>query len=79
MIGKYVVDFYCSSSKIVIELDGLQHYTNQGIAHDEERTKVFEKQGIYVLRFLNKDVEDDFDGVCRMIDGVINERLKNLP
>ena len=79
IIDDFIADFYCHAARLVIELDGLQHYTNQGIAHDEERTKVFEKQGIYVLRFLNKDVDDDFDGVCRMIDGVINERLKNLP
>ena len=78
VIGNYIVDFYCRRANLVIEIDGSQHYTNQGKAHDEARTEILERYGIYVLRFSNKDVNDNFEGVCYMIDKVINERIKNL-
>ena len=78
IIDQYIADFYCHSARMVIELDGSQHYTNQGKAQDETRTKVFEGYGIYVLRFSNKDVDDNFEGVCQMIDIVIRERINQL-
>ena len=78
IIDRYIADFYCHSARMVIELDGSQHYTNQGKAQDETRTKVFEGYGIYVLRFSNKDVDDNFEGVCQMIDIVIRERINQL-
>ena len=77
VIDNFVVDFYCHSARLVIELDGSQHYTNQGKSHDEERTKIFEGYGIDVLRFSNKDIDDNFEGVCYMIDKVIKERIEN--
>ena len=79
IIDNFIADFYCHSARLVIELDGSQHYTTQGKEHDEARTEILEKHGIHVLRFSNKDVEDNFEGVCRMIDKVINERIENLP
>ena len=79
IIDDFIADFYCHSARLVIELDGSQHYTNQGKAHDETRAEILERYGIYVLRFSNKDVNDNFEGVCRMIDKVINERIKDLP
>ena len=79
IIDNFIADFYCHSARLVIELDGSQHYTSQGKAHDEARTEILEKYGIHVLRFSNKDVDDNFEGVCRMIDKVINERIENLP
>ena len=78
IIDDFIADFYCHSARLVIELDGSQHYTNQGKAHDEARTEILERYGIYVLRFSNKDVNDNFEGVCYMIDKVINERINNL-
>ena len=78
IIDDFIADFYCHSARLVIELDGSQHYTNQGKAHDEARTEILERYGIYVLRFSNKDVNDNFEGVCYKIDKVINERIKNL-
>ena len=79
IIDNFIADFYCHSAHLVIELDGSQHYTTQGKTHDEARTKILESYGIYVLRFSNKDVDDNFDGVCKMIDRVINERIEKLP
>ena len=79
IIDNFIADFYCHSARLVIELDGSQHDTPQGKEHDEARTEILEKYGIRVLRFSNKDVDDNFEGVCRMIDKVINERIENLP
>ena len=52
---------------------------NQSKAHDAARTEIIERYGIYVLRFSNKDIDENFDGVCRMIDRVILERIEKLP
>ena len=79
IIDNFIVDFYCYNARLIIELDGSQHYTNQGKVHDEARTEILERYGIYVLRFSNKDVDDNFEGVCRMIDIVINDRIASLP
>ena len=63
-IGNYIVDFYCPSKKIAIELDGEQHYSEKGIRHDIERDAYLESQRIQVLRYSNHDVNTVFDGVC---------------
>ena len=78
IIDDFIADFYCHSARLVIELDGSQHYTNQGKTHDEARTEILERYEIYVLRFSNKDVNDNFEDICRMIDRVINERIEDL-
>ena len=56
-----------------------RNYTKLGKAHDEARTEILERYGIYVLRFSNKDIDENFEGVCRMIDRIINERIENVP
>ncbi len=76
IIDNFIADFYCHSARLVIELDGSQHYTIKGKTHDEARTEILERYGLYVLRFSNKEVDDNFDDVCRMIDRVINERME---
>ncbi|MBR2460623.1 MAG: endonuclease domain-containing protein [Clostridia bacterium] len=78
IIDNFIADFYCHSARLVIELDGSQHYTSHGKAHDAARTEILERYGIYVLRFSNRDVDKNFEGVCRMIDRVINERIEDL-
>ena len=75
IIDDFIADFYCHSARLVIELDGSQHYTEQGKTRDELRTEIIEKYDIYVLRFSNKDVEEKFEGVCHMIDKTIKERI----
>ena len=74
IIDRYIADFYCSSAKLVIELDGNQHYTDSGIEKDSYRTMILEKYGLYVLRFSNHEIEFYFEGVCNTIDRIINER-----
>ena len=54
--GQYIVDFYCAKAKLVIELDGLQHYEEEGFRKDAARTAYLESLGLKVLRFSNRDV-----------------------
>ncbi len=77
IIGKFIVDFYCACAKLVIELDGSQHYEAQGIAYDTERSAYLEALGLKVLRFSNRDVDRDFRGVCDHINVTILERTQN--
>lgn len=75
VIDKFIVDFYCHSAKIVIEVDGSQHYTDEGKAYDSERTKELNGYGIDVIRFSNNDINKNFEGTCNEIDRIISERL----
>ena len=67
VIGKYIVDFYCASAKLVIELDGSQHYTDEGEKKDQERDQYLKKLGLTVLRYTNIDINTKFNGVCEDI------------
>ena len=74
-IGGYVVDFYCSKAKLVIELDGSQHYNYEGMLYDENRTLCLKDFGITVIRFSNSDIDNNFEGVCMTIDKIVSERI----
>lgn len=74
-INSYIVDFYCSRAHLVIEVDGGQHYTNKGIVYDKKRTAVLEKYNLKVIRFSNREIDDQFEGVCWKIDQIIKEEL----
>ena len=67
IIGKYIVDFYIASAKIVIELDGSQHYAEEGKIKDEERDAYLQSLGLTILRYSNADIHRNFSGVCRNI------------
>ena len=67
VIGHFIVDFYCASAKLVIELDGSQHYDNKGIASDRERDCALNQLGISVVRYSNDDINRNFNGVCANI------------
>ena len=67
VIGNYIVDFYCASAKLIIELDGSQHYEDKGIVSDKKRDKYFNDFGLQVLRYSNADVNNNFNGVCEDI------------
>jgi len=64
VINHYIVDFYCASAKLVIELDGSQHYEDEGASSDRERTHALNQLGISVVRYSNDDINRNFDGVC---------------
>jgi len=63
-IGPYIVDFFCPSRRLIVEIDGGQH---SGSAHDERRDFWLTRQGYQVLRFWNADVLRNRDGVGRRI------------
>ena len=67
IIGSYIADFYCHEAKLLIELDGSQHYEPEQRDRDNARTSYFHEFGIKVLRFSNLDVDRNFDGVCQAI------------
>ena len=72
-IDKFIVDFYCAKARLVVELDGSQHYDAEGIEKDLARTEILEKTGLQVLRFSNADVNCRFREVCTAIDMAIKE------
>ena len=77
-ICTFVADFYCPLARLVIELDGSQHYTEQGMQYNAERSAVFEQYGVQVLRFRNQDVSAQFEAVCEQIHETVMNRLKEL-
>lgn len=76
IIDSFIADFYCASAKLVIELDGSQHYTEQGLAYDAERNAILSKYGLQILRFSNEEVNTQFDAVCSLIDAAIQKQLQ---
>ena len=74
-IGNYIVDFYCPAAKMMIEVDGGQHFYNDGIKHDNERDAYINSLGLRVLRFTNIEVLKNMQGV---IDSII-ENMNEIP
>ena len=70
-LGRYVVDFYCSSRRLVIEIDGDSHFTENGERYDGARTLALAAENLRVVRFTNDEVLEDFDGVCQRIAEVL--------
>ena len=60
---QFIVDFYCAACRVVIEVDGGQHFMPDGLAYDAERTAFLEALGLRVVRFSNADVLENLDGV----------------
>ena len=76
VIGNYIVDFYCHAARIVIELDGSQHYQDDHLLKDEKRTIFLQQYGLEVIRFSNKEIHDHFQGVCEWIDQSVKKRMR---
>ncbi|MFB2935026.1 endonuclease domain-containing protein [Aerosakkonemataceae cyanobacterium BLCC-F154] len=70
-IDNFIVDFYCAALKLVIEVDGESHFTDQGQEYDRERTQILEGYGLKVVRFTNEQVLNNFEAVCGEIEGLI--------
>lgn len=68
ILGKYIADFYCAKVKLIIELDGSQHYEKDAKAKDIARTNYLKNYNISVLRFTNNEINENFKGVCEYID-----------
>ncbi|MBE6924410.1 MAG: endonuclease domain-containing protein [Ruminococcaceae bacterium] len=72
VMGQYIVDFYIADAKIVIELDGSQHYESEGLEKDFVRDSYLKDMGITVLRYSNSDVNQRFQDVCQDIWSCLN-------
>ena len=70
-IDNFIADFYCYKAKLVIEIDGSQHYTPEGQSKDEFRTEILEGYDLKIIRFTNKQIDENFRGVCEYIDIVL--------
>ena len=78
VLGKYIVDFYCATAKLVIELDGSQHYEEENALKDEARTAFLQGYGLTVARIPNTEVNRNFRGVCEYIDVLVGQSLSQL-
>ena len=78
VLGKYIADFYSAEAKLVIELDGSQHYEDKGIVKDAERTAFLENYGIRVIRIPNNEISRNFRGVCEYIEAAVKQSLSQL-
>ena len=75
VIDRYIADFYCHEARLVIELDGSQHYEPGGLLRDAVRTESIESRGLTVIRIPNNAVTGNFPGVCEYLDQIIKERI----
>ena len=75
-IDNFIADFYCHKAKLVIEIDGSQHYTEDGLKKDEFRTEILEGYDLKVIRFTNYQIDTNFRGVCEYIDIVVKASLR---
>ena len=74
VIGNYIADFYCHKARLVVELDGSQHFTPGQLEYDRKRTEYLHSQGLEVLRFSNLEVTRKFRSVCEAIDMEVQRR-----
>ena len=74
-IGDFIVDFYCHKAKLVIEIDGSQHYADEGIKKDTFRTEKLENCDLKIIRFANSDIDTNFAAVCEYIDNAVKASL----
>ena len=77
VLGKYIADFYRAEARLVIELDGSQHYENDNMEKDAERTDYLKGYGLKVIRIPNNEVSRNFRGVCEYIDAAVRQSLSH--
>ncbi len=75
VLGKYIVDFYCAKAKLIIELDGSQHYEEKNIREDAERTTYLESYGLSVIRIPNHEINTKFYGICEYINAAVQKAV----
>ena len=75
-IDNFIADFYCHKAKLIVEIDGSQHYTSEGIQKDEFRTEILEGYDLKIIRFTNRQISTNFRGVCEYIDTAVKASLR---
>ncbi len=76
-IGEYIADFYCHKAKLVIEIDGTQHFENEQAVYDQQRTAFLEQLGLQVVRLSNRQINEEFRAVCEHIDRIVKNSLSH--
>ena len=74
-IGNYIADFYCFKVKLIVELDGSQHYNKSDTIKDKIRTEKLEEFDLTVIRIPNNEIDENFYGVCEYIDSFVKQSL----
>ena len=77
-IGCYITDFYCHAAKLVIELDGSQHFTKEAIEYDRQRSSYLQGCDLKILRFTNYDIDRHFPNICQLIHQEVQQRLSEV-
>ena len=77
-IGNYIADFYCPRGKLIIEIDGSQHFEKEGMRKDRKRDDYFQRLNLTVLRFPDTDVFKNIDGVLERIHEYLKYTLTLL-
>lgn len=75
VLGRFIVDFYCAKAKLAIEVDGSQHFEKDAMVYDQERTDYLNQMEVDVIRFTNRDIDQNFSGVCEMIRSIVERRI----
>ena len=75
-IDNFIADFYCHKAKLIIEIDGSQHYTEEGKQKDEFRTEILEGYDLKVIRLTNHQIHVNFSAVCEYIDAAVKASLR---
>ena len=78
VLGRYIADFYSAKAKLVIELDGAQHFEKENRIYDEKRTEFLEQYGLKIIRIPNGEINTNFEGICRYLDEQIEQSLSQL-
>ena len=74
-IDNFIADFYCHKAKLIIEIDGSQHFTEQGRKKDDFRTEILNGYDLKIIRFSNWQINNNFRGVCEYIDAVVRKSI----
>ena len=74
-IGNYIADFYSPVAKLIVEIDGEWHRDDVQELNDKTRTKYFNTLNIRVIRFRNKDIIENPEGVAQVINAIVNDRI----
>ena len=76
-IDNFIADFYCQKAKLIIEIDGSQHYSIEGIQKDNFRTEKLKQYGLTVIRFTNEQIDYNFYEVCEFIDETVKSIIRS--
>ena len=77
-IDIYIVDFHCPALRLVIEIDGESHFTQDGKEYDAKRTGILEAYGLKIVRFTNRDVTNSLDSICEQLYALTESPLTPL-